>query len=64
MENKIKAALATLLSLLLVASVVYGILRSVQFIGFLIGAFRIGAIAVGIYKSFHEYFEDKSNNKQ
>lgn len=61
MENKIKASLATLLTLLVIAGLVYGILRNVQFIGILLMSMVIMALTMVLYKFFNQYFNSKNN---
>ena len=64
MENKIKAVIATILTLLFAALLTYAFVKEVQFLGVLLAAAAIMALAVGMYQTFYGYFENKSNNKQ
>lgn len=64
MENKLKAALVTLFTLLACAALVYGLLHNVQFLGIIIASLLVGAIATGLYRALYDYFETKSKTNK
>jgi ABC-type glycerol-3-phosphate transport system permease component len=63
MENKIKAVLATFLSILFAALLTYAFTKNVQFIGVLLVAVAVIALAVGMYKTFLDIFNNDKSNK-
>jgi len=63
MENKIKAILAVILVFGVAAFITYQLTHNAQFIGVLLITAFVGAIAVGMYNSFYNYFKNKSDNK-
>lgn len=64
MENQLKAITITLLILLILALGVYGFMKDVQFLGFLIGGLLVALISFGLYNAIYSYLNNKTKNKQ
>lgn len=64
MENKIKAVLLTILVLVVLSLITYGIMRNVQFIGFLLFSAIVIFMCVAIYQTIFSSLENKSKNNK